>query len=156
MKFEITTSAVDSNALRRQMLDHACGACVIFEGWIRNRNEGRVVQRLEYEIYRPLALSEGEKVVAEALQKFDIEDAACMHREGLLELGETAVVALAAARHREEAFLACKYIIDEVKTRLPIWKKEFYADGEAQWVNCQRCSAHEPATALHLQDHKDG
>ena len=67
-------------------------------------------------------------------------DAACVHREGLLELGETAVVAAAVAAHRDEAFLACRYIIDEVKHRLPIWKKEHYANGDAQWVNCQLCS----------------
>ncbi len=65
-----------------------------------------------------------------------------MHRDGLLELGEAAVVVAVSSAHRDEAFRACRYIIDEVKQRLPIWKKEHYADGEANWVNCQRCAAH--------------
>ena len=112
----------------------------MFEGWIRNHNEGRAVLRLEYEIYRPIAAREGRVILQEAKEKFAIGDAQCVHREGLLELSDTAVLVAAVAPHRDEAFQACRYIIDEVKHRLPIWKKEHYADGEAHWVNCKRCS----------------
>jgi molybdopterin synthase catalytic subunit len=143
MSFSVTDAPIDREELRSGLLNRSSGACVIFEGWIRDHNEGRDVQRLEYEVYRPLACSEGERVINEAIEKFDIKGASCVHREGLLELSETAVVAAAVAAHRDEAFKACRYIIDEVKHRLPIWKKEHYADGESHWVNCQRCAAHE-------------
>jgi molybdopterin synthase catalytic subunit len=143
MSFKVTDTPIDREALRSSLLNRSSGACVIFEGWIRDHNEGKEVLRLEYEVYRPLASSEGELVIAEAMEKYDIKGAACIHREGLLELSETAVVAAAVAAHRDEAFQACRYIIDEIKHRLPIWKKEHYADGQAHWVNCQRCAAHE-------------
>ena len=142
MRFSVSKETIDREALRSSLLNASSGACVIFEGWIRDHNEGKAVLRLEYEVYRPLATSEGEQVLREAMQKFDIEDAACVHREGLLELSDTAVVAAAVAAHRDEAFRACRYIIDEVKHRLPIWKKEHYANGEAIWVNCKHCASH--------------
>lgn len=138
MKFQISSGEIDREALRRSLMNDSCGAFVSFEGWIRDHNEGRSVIRLEYEVYRPLAHSEGEKVLAEALERFDIADAACVHREGQLELGDTAVVAAAVASHRDEAFLACRYIIDQAKLRLPVWKREHYANGDSLWVNCQR------------------
>lgn len=140
MKFAISRQAIDRQALREELLNPHCGACVLFEGWIRDHNEGRAVVRLEYEVYRPLAEKEGRIILAEAQEKFGIDDAACVHREGLLELRDTAVVVAAVSAHRDEAFRACRYIIDEVKQRLPIWKKEHYADGHAHWVNCQRCA----------------
>jgi molybdopterin synthase catalytic subunit len=139
MIFAITNTRIDREALREELLNSSCGAFVLFEGWIRDHNEGQKVLRLEYEVYRPLASSEGQQVLSEAIEKFEILDAACIHREGLLELGETAVIAAAVAAHRDEAFRACRYIIDEVKHRLPIWKKEHYSNGDAHWVNCQRC-----------------
>ncbi|NNE04436.1 MAG: molybdenum cofactor biosynthesis protein MoaE [Xanthomonadales bacterium] len=138
MSFSISDSDIDRTALRKHLLNRSCGAFVSFEGWIRDHNDGREVLRLEYEVYRPLAVSEGERILAEALQRFEIADAACIHREGLLELGDTAVIAAAVAAHRDEAFKACRYIIDEVKHRLPIWKREHYGNGEAHWVNCQK------------------
>ncbi|MFT5138971.1 MAG: molybdopterin synthase catalytic subunit [Lysobacterales bacterium] len=141
MIFTITDTRIDREALRTSLLNSSCGAFVMFEGWIRDHNEGQQVLQLEYEVYRPLACREGQQVLIEAVDKFDILDAACVHREGLLDLGETAVIAAAVAAHRDEAFSACRYIIDEVKHRLPIWKKEHYANGDAHWVNCQRCAA---------------
>ena len=141
MKFSISDESIDREALRESVLNTRSGACVFFEGWIRDHNEGQAVLRLEYEVYRPLACSEGDVILKEALEQFDIEDAACIHREGLLELSETAVVAVAVAAHREDAFKACRYIIDEVKHRLPIWKKEHYQSGQASWVNCQHCGS---------------
>ena len=138
----MTESRIDPEQLRDELLDHAAGAYTSFEGWIRNLNEGQEVLRLEYEAYAPLALSEGQKVVNEAMQKFGILHARCVHRTGLLELGECAVWVGVSSGHRDEAFLACRYIIDEVKVRLPIWKKEHYVDGHSGWVNCERCASH--------------
>lgn len=108
-----------------------------FEGRVRNHNEGRRVEHLEYEGYEALAVKEGTQVVREALERFAIEHASCVHRLGPLGLGDVAVWVGVSARHRGDAFTACRYIIDEVKDRVPIWKKEFYADGDSGWVNCE-------------------
>jgi len=139
---QVSDRSIDPAALREALEDHGAGAYVGFEGWIRNRNEGREVLRLEYEVYRPLALKEGERIIGEARSRFPILHAECVHREGLLDLGECAVWVGVTSAHRDEAFAACRYIIDEVKVRLPIWKKEFYRDGDSGWVNCERCAAH--------------
>jgi molybdopterin synthase catalytic subunit len=141
VKFQISDRPIDRDGLRRALQRPDCGALAVFEGWVRDHNEGRAVLRLEYEVYRPLAESEGLRILREAAQRFGIGDATCVHREGLLELGEAAVIVLVAAAHRDAAFRACRYIIDEAKRRLPIWKKEYYADGEAHWVNCRHCAA---------------
>ena len=138
----ITISSTDIavDELRQQMADPGAGGLCVFEGWIRNVNEGRDVERLEYEVYEPLAISEGEKVLAEARERFPHLQAICVHRSGLLEIGDCAVWVGVASAHRDEAFKACRYIIDQIKVRLPIWKKEHYVDGDSGWVNCERCA----------------
>ena len=98
--------------------------------------------RLEYEAYEPVAVSEGEKVIAEVRSRHGILHAWCVHRSGLLEIGDCAVWVGVTAGHRDEAFIACREIIDQVKVRLPIWKKEYYANGDSGWVNCERCAKH--------------
>ncbi len=140
--FAVSEKPIDIAALRVSLGNHGAGGFCVFEGWVRNENEGRQVERLEYEAYAPLATKEGEKVMAEAREKFPYLEAACVHRAGLLELGDCAVWVGVAAPHRDEAFKACRYIIDEIKVRLPIWKKEHYVDGDSGWVNCERCAAH--------------
>ncbi len=148
--FWLADNVIDSTAFREQLGDESCGACVIFEGWVRNHNEGRAVLRLAYEAHAPMALKEGNIILQEALQRFAISKAAAVHRHGELLLTEAAVVVGVASAHRDAAFHACRYIIDEIKHRLPIWKKEYYADGSAEWVNCQQCAvshaAHKPHT----------
>ena len=108
------------------------GALVCFEGRVRNHHQGRAVRGLDYEAHESLALDEGEAVVAEAKQRFGVS-AACVHRLGTLELGEIAVWVGVAGGHRQEAFSACRWIIDEIKSRVPIWKREHYVEGEAIW-----------------------
>lgn len=139
---EISESPIDTLALQVSLADPAAGGYCAFEGWVRNENEGHTVERLEYEAYEPLAVAEGEKVLAEARERFGILGARCVHRVGMLELGECAVWIGVASKHRDEAFKACRYIIDEIKLRLPIWKKEHYLDGHSGWVNCERCAQH--------------
>lgn len=139
---EMTRAAIRPDELRCRLADPAAGAYAAFEGWIRNENEGHAVVRLEYEAYEPLAVKEGARIIAEAKSRFHIGNALCVHRTGLLEIGECAVWVGVSSPHRDEAFAACRYIIDEVKVRLPIWKKEHYADGHSGWVNCERCAAH--------------
>jgi molybdopterin synthase catalytic subunit len=137
---ELTTSAIDPDDRRQALFDPGAGAYCSFEGWIRNENEGQEVLKLEYEAYAPIAISEGEKILAEANQLFPHLHAHCVHRTGLLEIGDCAVWVGVSSPHRDEAFQACRFIIDQLKVRLPIWKKEHYADGHSGWVNCERCA----------------
>ena len=140
MKFFVSDTAIDVTAAKKVVTDNSCGALVVFEGWIRDHNEGQQVERLEYEVYRPVAEKEGSRIIDEAMQRFGVSHALCMHREGLLELGEIAVIVCVSSPHRGEAFDACRYIIDQTKRRLPIWKKEHYLTGISEWVNCEHCA----------------
>lgn len=138
----MTEERILPDELSRELRDPAAGAYASFEGWIRNHNEGMPVVRLEYEAYPPLCGSEGERILAEARSRWKILHAHCVHRSGLLEIGDCAVWVGVSSAHRDEAFHACRYIIDQVKQRLPIWKKEHYANGDSGWVNCERCASH--------------
>ena len=151
--FRLASEPINAAGLRAALENPACGACVTFEGLIRNHNEGRAVLRLEYEAYGALAVREGEAIVREARAKFRIEEAACVHRTGMLEIGEMAVWVGVSSAHRGEAFKACAYIIDTVKQRVPIWKREHYADGTDEWVNCAQCASPVDEHATHA--HKD-
>ncbi len=137
MKFSLSPEPIDAAVLHAALADDSAGACVVFEGWVRNENEGRGVVRLDYEGYEAVAVKEGEAVLAEAREKFGLTRAVCVHRVGSLAIGDLAVWAGVSAGHRGVAFDGCRYIIDEIKHRLPIWKKEHYADGDSGWVNCQ-------------------
>lgn len=134
--FRLSSTAIDPTALQRALSDVRAGACVTFEGWVRNRNDGQPVLSLEYEAYAPLAEKEGGRILAEAGEKFSILAATCVHRVGHLQLGDMAVWVGVTAEHRGAAFDACRYIIDEAKARVPIWKKEHYASGATAWINC--------------------
>ena len=146
--FKISATAIDVASLERTLSDPRAGACVTFEGWVRNRNEGQPVHSLEYEAYPPLAQSEGERILAEAREKFALVGAAAVHRTGHLQLGELAVWVGVTAEHRGAAFDACRYIIDEAKARLPIWKKEHYASGATAWINCATRGEHSGEAAI--------
>jgi len=156
--FSFTREKINEAGLRTQLLDPTAGGYASFEGWVRNHNEGHAVRHLEYEAFEPLAIKEGERIVSEAIKRFGVEHAACVHRIGDLAIGEMAVWVGVSARHRAEAFAACRYIIDEVKHRVPIWKKEHYENGDSGWVNCERCAApsahHEHSREL--DDHGHG
>jgi adenylyltransferase/sulfurtransferase len=141
LRFEFSRSSLDAARLAATLADRRCGGYCSFEGWVRDHNEGRSVLRLEYEAFEALATKEGERILEEARQRFGVEHVACVHRIGELGLGELAVWVGASAAHRDEAFRACRYVIDEVKHRLPIWKKEHYHSGDSGWVNCERCAA---------------
>ena len=159
IKFRFSNTALDLAALRAELTDQSCGGFAAFEGWVRNHNEGQRVTRLEYEAFVPLAVREGERIIAEVRERFSIQKSLCVHRLGALELGEVAVWVGAAAAHRDEAFRACRYIIDEVKHRLPIWKKEHYESGDSGWVNCERCAtpgqASDRPAHLDVETHSD-
>ena len=139
--FRFSNTEIDVPGLRGELADPSCGGYAAFEGWVRNHHEGQRVLGLEYEAFEALALREGERIIAEARTRFGFTNALCVHRLGALQLGQVAVWVGAVAAHRDEAFRACRYIIDEVKHRLPIWKKEHYENGSSGWVNCERCAA---------------
>ena len=134
--FRISTEPLDPAALQRTLSDVHAGACVTFEGWVRDHNEGQPVVALDYEAYAPLAEKEGLRILGEARERFAIRGAVCVHRVGALKIGELAVWVGVTAAHRGAAFDACRYLIDETKARVPIWKKEHYGDGATVWINC--------------------
>lgn len=140
--FRITSTPLDPEALRETVLDPAAGGFCSFEGWVRNHHQGRAVDRLEYEAYAPLAEKEGLRILEEAKERFEILHAVCEHRVGPVEIGGLAVVVCVSSAHRDAAFDACRYIIDEVKSRVPIWKKEHFSDGTSGWVRCDHCAEH--------------
>ena len=136
MPFEISPAPLDPVLLKRGLEAATAGACVTFEGWVRDHNDGAAVRALEYEAHAAIASQEGAKILAEARERFAIVAADCVHRVGKLAIGDCAVWVGVAAAHRGAAFDACRYIIDETKSRVPIWKKEHYASGTSGWVNC--------------------
>ncbi|HEY6940303.1 molybdenum cofactor biosynthesis protein MoaE [Dokdonella sp.] len=134
-RFRLSDDRIDV-ATERPALDHAAaGAYAAFEGWVRDHNDGRSVRQLDYQAYPALALAEGEAILAEALARFRVREARCVHRVGRLAVGDLAVWVGVSADHRGEAFDACRWIIDEVKRRVPIWKNEHYVDGESGWLH---------------------
>lgn len=132
--FQLSEKKINEAELKQQTSDDECGGFVNFEGWVRNHNQGKKVFKLAYEAYPKLAVKEGNKIISEAMKKFDIKKAVCTHRVGLLEIGDMAVWVGVSAAHRDAAFKACRYILDEVKSRVPIWKNEQWTDGESGWV----------------------
>jgi molybdopterin synthase catalytic subunit len=131
--FELTTEPIDIGAAVRRIVPPECGATVTLDGYVRQFTKEKETLYLIYEGYEPMALSEMEKLGILAREKFDVSNIGIIHRLGKLEIGETSVVVTVAAPHRKAAFEACAWLITELKKTVPIWKKEFYADGSA-WV----------------------
>jgi MoaE-MoaD fusion protein len=140
-RITIGRAPIDVAALEREVADPAAGAIVSFTGTTRRDNAGRIVLRLEYEAYEPMALSEMRKLASEAIAKWKIVRIAIAHRIGVVEIGETSVAIAVSAAHRGEAFEACRFAIDRLKEVVPIWKKEHFEGGEI-WIGCQ--TSHPP------------
>ncbi len=133
--FALLDSPIDVAQLRRELEGQTIGAAVCFEGRVRNHNDGRTVNGLSYQAYVELAEAEGLHIIEQARARFDVERVVCVHRTGDLAIGDIAVWAGASAGHRAAAFDACRYVIDEVKARVPIWKREHYLEGAAEWLH---------------------
>jgi len=117
--------------------DPANGAVVVFSGTVRNQTGGKPVIALEYEAYTPMALRVFSQIAAEIRQQWaDVNRVIIHHRTGRLEIGEISVLIAVGCPHRSEAFAACQYAIDTLKQNAPIWKKEYFSNGEYQWSNC--------------------
>lgn len=131
--FSITDQALDLPALRQGLEHPQAGGVVVFEGVVRDHHQGRAVLHLDYQGYLPLALTTGAGILATARSRWPLLAASGCHRIGQLRVGEVAVWIGVAAAHRAEAFAACAWILDEVKARLPVWKRETFADGTVEW-----------------------
>lgn len=114
------------------------GAVLLFTGTVRNHNRDRPVVTLTYEAYRDMAEAELERIASEALERFDVSRVAAVHRTGSLQPGEASVAIAIAAPHRDACYEASRYMIEELKGRLPIWKRETYADGSSRWLGGER------------------
>jgi molybdopterin/thiamine biosynthesis adenylyltransferase/molybdopterin synthase catalytic subunit/rhodanese-related sulfurtransferase len=140
--FEVSGEKIDTLALNASLENHGAGALVVFEGRVRKQNDGRRVDRLEYELFEELCVAEGERIIDEARALFPILEVKAIHRWGLLELGDVAVWVGVLSAHRGAAYQASRFIIDSIKARCPIWKKEYYVDGPTEWVGCPTCESH--------------
>jgi molybdopterin synthase catalytic subunit len=130
----LKAQTLDVRTVAHQVVGPELGGVVTFIGAVRNHHAGRAVLRLEYSAYGPMADLEFARIVEEAEGRWPAKVAA-EHRVGTLEVGDVAVIVVAAAAHRDAAFDACRYVIEELKRRVPIWKREHYVDGTAGWVD---------------------
>ena len=140
VKFFLTEQRLED--LPGLTIPETSGAIVIFWGRVRNHNEGRAVTGLEYSAYDELANKEGTRIVEEAQARFGLDAVRSAHRVGSLTVGDAAIVVEVASGHRGDGFDACRWIVDEIKARVPIWKCEHYLEGDKQWVMCH----HAPTT----------
>jgi molybdopterin synthase catalytic subunit len=134
--FRITRDPISGSDLVRQLRASEDGAVVIFEGVVRNHSHRRATLYLEYEAYEPMAIRKLEEIGREMKQEFPIHGLGIVHRLGRLEIGETSVAIVVTSAHRRAAFEACQYAIDRLKQVVPIWKKEYFADG-AVWAQAE-------------------
>lgn len=131
----ITENALDVEELKKKLPQHSCcGALVQFEGIVRNHHEGRKVVSIEYESFQEMAKKELEDIVRKAKETFPVHEVFVAHRVGKVSVNETSVVVFVLSPHRQEAFKASQYVVDELKKRVPIWKKEFYDSDNATWI----------------------
>ncbi len=131
--FLLVRDPIDIQSVKDKLQKPEDGALVVFEGVVRNNANGRNVRHLEYDAYESMALKKIEEIGLQAKGKFDIRDIAIVHRLGHMEIGECSIVIAVASAHRGPAFDACRFAIDTIKQFVPIWKKEFYEDGEV-WI----------------------
>jgi len=130
---QLTREPLDRNALVTVVSHSSVGGIVVFEGVVRDNARGKQVRYLEYDVYEEMAEQQIRSIIAEAEQRWGVDRVAVAHRFGRLEIGEASVIIIVASPHRAEAFDACRYIIDTLKTTVPIWKKEVATNGE-EWV----------------------
>lgn len=128
----ITNEPLDTNCSQWVMTPES-GGIDVFIGTVRNATKGKTVLRLQFEAYQTMAMREMEKIATAAFERWPLQKVLIHHRTGTLQVGEIPVIIAVSAAHRDAAFTACRYIIDTLKQTVPIWKKEFFEDGEV-WV----------------------
>ncbi len=132
--FKITDETITEAQVREVVESPDSGAVVLFLGTVRNNTDGRQVKHLEYDAYEPMAEKKMAEIGQEILEKWGITRVAIIHRVGKLEIGEVSVAVGVASPHRKDGFEACKYAMDRLKQIVPIWKREVWLDGDAEWV----------------------
>ncbi len=130
----ITSDPIDFSSAFKYLQTAEAGAIDFFFGVVRNNTDAKAVEHLEYEAYDSMAIREIQKIADEAVRRWAVLQYVIIHRKGELRIGEVAVLIGVATPHRADAFDACRYIIDTIKQTVPIWKKEFFSDGDV-WVN---------------------
>lgn len=133
----LTDDPIDSSSLVRRVMRPSDGAYVLFEGVVRNHHEGRSVESIFYDAYRPMAEKEFDRIVADVAAQYPDAAIAVQHRLGLLRVGDASIAIVCASPHRAESFAACRMLIDRIKETVPIWKKERGEGGE-EWVGWQK------------------
>ena len=131
----VSVEVIDADALRRAVSDPSAGASVVFTGDVRDNDHKRSVISLTYEAH-PGAEAALQEVAAEVAAEHEVIAVAVVHRHGPIPIGESALVAAASARHRQQAFDACVDLVEKTKQRIPIWKHQVFSDGTDEWVNC--------------------
>jgi molybdopterin synthase catalytic subunit len=144
MRVAIVDRPLDVQALLAEVARHSNGASVLFIGTVRDVNDGRDVTGIEYTAYRSMAELELRRIAEEATERYDTLDIVAEHRLGVLELGDVSVAIAVAHPHRAAAFDAARFVIEELKRRVPIWKLELYVDGTREWVGAEK--SNQPAT----------
>ena len=142
MRTALVDHPIDVAALTAEVAAGSNGATILFIGTVRDVNDGRAVTGMEYSAYRGMAEREMTDIAREASEQFDTSAIVVEHRLGSLELGDASVVIAVAHPHRGAAYAASRYVIEQLKRRVPIWKREHYADGTREWVDPTRQSAH--------------
>jgi molybdopterin synthase catalytic subunit len=130
----LTKDPIDPNALLRELACDTDGAQVLFLGVVRNHHQGRSVLRIDYEAYEPMALKELQKITEAMAAKHKLDRVLVVHRFGRHEIGDASIAVVIGSAHRGPAFEAAREIMDRVKVDVPIWKKEYFADGIIEWV----------------------
>ena len=130
----VTSEPLDAARLLAETLSPADGAAVLFWGVVRGENDGRPVTHLEYHAYAEMAERQMHRIAEEAIARFGTGDIRVVHRVGDLRVGEASVAIAVASPHRGEAYQASRYVIEELKKRVPVWKREGYAEGDTEWV----------------------
>ncbi|MCX6430586.1 MAG: molybdenum cofactor biosynthesis protein MoaE [Actinobacteria bacterium] len=131
----LSAKAISVDLLTHMVKSNNCGAVVTFSGEVRNLDKGKTVERLKYEIH-PTTEKVLQEIVHEIAAKYDVLRCAVIHRHGEIPIGESALAIAVATPHRGEAFRACSELVDEIKSRVPIWKHQVFSDGTDEWVNC--------------------
>ena len=131
---KITSDKLDLQECYSFVEDDSCGGISAFIGTVRNDTLGKEVKQLDFSTYKPMAIKEMQKIADLALEKFDIKKIAIHHAEGMLQIRDIPVIITVSSKHRKAAFKACEFAIDILKETVPIWKKEYFSDGEV-WVN---------------------
>lgn len=132
----VSPDPIDSAAVQAAVADDAHGAIGFFAGVVRNHHDGRPVTHIDYEVHADMAQQILETIAAEVAQRWPASRLACVHRFGVVRVGQASVAIAVSTPHRAESFDACRYVIERIKQDLPVWKKEFHPDGSHTWAQC--------------------